>query len=451
MFLFNLKTMTEINFYYCLSRITLNNLKISLMTVNKKQRYTNIMEPQMSSKLTLRDTAFYLASCLQIPTRIFNKDGVLVKKYFDWNISQDPLMTDRKFLTSMLNKGKLCYPFLIKEENIVLYSGTTDTEENTLIVGPFVDVADDITDKVKFHAFKHNSTLTSIIRCSKKQVLSILGLYFTSQTGRMVNIEQETSQQTNTYNLDTDIARQITSVISRQIANSTPHNDASFENRIRDSIASGNKASLIQSLDTPFSGKRGIIGHTPLRAKKNLAIVDITIVSRAAIDAGVNAEIAYIISDGYILSLELLSNAEDIDRLYRKCAFEFCELVKKTKENTTNTSDFLVSKVENYIQKNFQNKITVCDIANYLKLSKDYLMLTYRKRTGHTIMDHLRHVRVAAAKNLLTNTEEDFLEIAIHTGFNSQSHFISCFKKETGKTPKQYRQCSFTSKTLFFR
>ena len=82
----------------------------------------------MSSKLTLRDTAFYLASCLQIPTRIFNKDGVLVKKYFDWNISQDPLMTDRKFLTSMLNRGKLCYPFLIKEENIVLYSGTTDTE-----------------------------------------------------------------------------------------------------------------------------------------------------------------------------------------------------------------------------------------------------------------------------------------------------------------------------------
>ena len=48
-------------------------------------------------------------------------------------------------------------------------------------------------------------------------------------------------------------------------------------------------------------------------------------------------------------------------------------------------------------------------------------------------------VKIKAAKKLLILTQKDMTEIALETGFSTSSHFISCFKKYTGMTPKCFR------------
>ena len=47
---------------------------------------------------------------------------------------------------------------------------------------------------------------------------------------------------------------------------------------------------------------------------------------------------------------------------------------------------------------------------------------------------------IAEAKRLLDYTDYSILDIALHLGFKSQSHFTTTFKKFEGLTPKEYRK-----------
>ena len=57
-----------------------------------------------------------------------------------------------------------------------------------------------------------------------------------------------------------------------------------------------------------------------------------------------------------------------------------------------------------------------------------------------TIGRYIQKEKIARAKNLLVYSDRSILEISEYLCFNSQSHFGKVFKKETGMTPRQYRQ-----------
>ena len=48
--------------------------------------------------------------------------------------------------------------------------------------------------------------------------------------------------------------------------------------------------------------------------------------------------------------------------------------------------------------------------------------------------------RIKRARQLLKESQMPFIDIALQCGFNSQSHLIRHFKKQTGFTPKQYKR-----------
>ena len=201
----------------------------------------------------------------------------------------------------------------------------------------------------------------------------------------------------------------------------------------------GDSSALKSALDTPFVGKRGVIANNNLRSQKNLAIVDITIASRAAIDAGVNAELGYVISDGYILQVEDAKTSQEAEDLYRQCAFEFCSLVKQTKSHF-NTDNKIIKQIADFINKNFYKKIYIKDIAKTLNFSCEYIERMFKDKTGLTIGQYLLNVRLNQAMILLNGSDRHIFEIAALTGFNSQSYFIKAFKDKYKITPKAYRE-----------
>ena len=71
-------------------------------------------------------------------------------------------------------------------------------------------------------------------------------------------------------------------------------------------------------------------------------------------------------------------------------------------------------------------------------LSDDYLSFLFKKNLGVNLSRYIRSQRLQSSKEMLKGNYT-ISDIAYYLGFCSESYFISCFKKEFGKTPKKFR------------
>lgn len=106
-------------------------------------------------------------------------------------------------------------------------------------------------------------------------------------------------------------------------------------------------------------------------------------------------------------------------------------------ENMLQTSE--LRKLINWTQHNFQNKITLEDIANYMGYSKYYFCNKFKSITGTTYQKYLQSVRISHACRLLIN-DTSTTETCYKCGFSNVSYFIKVFKKIQGLSPKQYAE-----------
>lgn len=101
-----------------------------------------------------------------------------------------------------------------------------------------------------------------------------------------------------------------------------------------------------------------------------------------------------------------------------------------------------IYRIMEYVKLNFSRKITLEDIASYVHLSPSHISGMFRKETGQTISAYVSHIRIEKSKSLLRQPGVPIAEIAGLCGFEDQSYFTRVFKKQTGISPKQYRNGS---------
>lgn len=380
-----------------------------------------------------------LIGILNVPVSLYNQDLCLLKHFYDFDEKYDPIACDEELLKAVsaewLNNGKKLY--LKSDGLVVFYAVLVSCDKQLVIVGPLIDSKENLTEHVRFNALKHHAQVRAITRCSKLSVLSALSLIYKAIYRENIEIQDLIGNKKN-FVIENNMRQQVANVLIRSVENTTPHNDSSYELKIRQAVSQGDSKALKAALDTPFVGKRGIIANNQLRSQKNLAIVDITIASRAAIDAGVSTELGYVISDGYILQVEEAKTSQEAEDIYRQCAFEFCSLVKQTK-NSFNTDNKTVKAIADFIHQHFYQKIYIKDIAAPLNLSGEYIERLFKRHTGLTIGQYLLNIRLSQAKILLSGSDRAVFEIASLTGFNSQSYFVKAFKDKYKITPKAYR------------
>ena len=70
---------------------------------------------------------------------------------------------------------------------------------------------------------------------------------------------------------------------------------------------------------------------------------------------------------------------------------------------------------------------------------------TLNEEIGSTFFDYVAHWRIEAAKPRILSSEDSILAIALDVGFNSRSTFYKAFKRETGMTPKAFREANGAS------
>lgn len=99
-----------------------------------------------------------------------------------------------------------------------------------------------------------------------------------------------------------------------------------------------------------------------------------------------------------------------------------------------------VASAVTYISEHFRYPLSLNDLAQHAAVSPFYFTRVFRQETGYTPHQYIINTRIANAKFLLRTTEDSVKDIAIQTGWNSESTFCSAFRKSTGLTPSVYRK-----------
>lgn len=101
--------------------------------------------------------------------------------------------------------------------------------------------------------------------------------------------------------------------------------------------------------------------------------------------------------------------------------------------------DELILEAQNYIEKNYGEKITVDELASHLAISRRNLERRFKKMTYNSIVEYVQRVRIEAAKIVLERGRENVNEAMYKAGYTDIKAFRTVFKKLTGLSPLEYR------------
>lgn len=115
------------------------------------------------------------------------------------------------------------------------------------------------------------------------------------------------------------------------------------------------------------------------------------------------------------------------------------ELTKAVRENGEARVHPLSHQAMSYVSAHLTEQLDGQSVADSLGVSRKTLCTRFKNETGETFASYVRRVRVERARRLLDTTDYDIAQIAYCTGFSSQSHLQTAFKRATGFTPREWR------------
>ena len=231
------------------------------------------------------------------------------------------------------------------------------------------------------------------------------------------------------------------------------HVEYAHEYEFYDNIVTGNTGAVSSVLadpeDTSMYEKPeyGRLSKDRLRNIRYHFVVSTALITRLCVEKGLERELAYTLSDLYICKMDSMSKAEDIISLHNEMMMDFtrkmAELPKK------DIYSMQIVKAMEYICRHRTEHFTTGELADILNINRSYLSTLFKKETGISVSDFIRREKIKAAANMLRFSEYACGDIAEYFGFASQSHFIHCFRREMGVTPKEYRKSFARSQELF--
>lgn len=120
--------------------------------------------------------------------------------------------------------------------------------------------------------------------------------------------------------------------------------------------------------------------------------------------------------------------------------FRFFEKKKMPNENLETGRRNIIGKVMEYIKDNYMHDIRLEELSMMAFLSPTYFSRLFKEHTGLTVSEYTQRIRVEEACRLLTQTDKKVIEIAGEVGYKDIKFFNKVFKRNTGKTPFEFRR-----------
>jgi transcriptional regulator GlxA family with amidase domain len=104
-----------------------------------------------------------------------------------------------------------------------------------------------------------------------------------------------------------------------------------------------------------------------------------------------------------------------------------------------NHADAAVKKVQEYIEKGFNKKISVDILANMVALGRRSFERRFKQATNNTVLEYIHRIKIEAAKRNFESSRKNINEVMSDVGYGDTKAFRAMFKKITGLTPFEYR------------
>ena len=98
-----------------------------------------------------------------------------------------------------------------------------------------------------------------------------------------------------------------------------------------------------------------------------------------------------------------------------------------------------IKKAQDFIEDNFQEKISVDQLADQVAVGRRSFERRFKKATNNTVMEYIQRVKIEAAKRSFERSRKNINEVMFDVGYTDTKAFRTIFKKITGLTPIEYR------------
>ncbi|WP_168735977.1 helix-turn-helix domain-containing protein [Cohnella fermenti] len=330
----------------------------------------------------------------------------------------------------------------------ILYYGKVNslTNDGVFIVGPgyFIPPSSDrLTDIMIGAALSHSNRveftdfLTRIPTTSFENFLNGLCFLNFALNRRMLTVEALLLQGNSLPGVGSGIRSDLEDALFNSEESNDFHDTHQLEQRILAGVREGNIEELADLFENSVRGKAGPLAKDALRQEKNIMIISTTLVTRAAIEGGMDIETAYHLSDLYIQQAEPLSRLDSVSLLRQRMVMDFAERVSLQKYPPGISP--ATAKCIRYIRKRINSPILVRELANDIGINPSYLSRKFYSDMGNHLNDYINRQKINEAKKLLVLTDKTLGEISSYLSFSSQSYFQNLFRKFEDTTPIKYR------------
>lgn len=127
----------------------------------------------------------------------------------------------------------------------------------------------------------------------------------------------------------------------------------------------------------------------------------------------------------------------ELRQQFKKWVLQWLEISEKT---NLDKNGLLILRCQNYLQQHYMDDVSLESVAAMFHFNSSYFSILFKQRTGINFSEYLLDLRIKKAKILLEQSDEKIASISERSGFRTAAYFNKMFKRETGISPKTFRQ-----------
>jgi AraC family transcriptional regulator, melibiose operon regulatory protein len=101
--------------------------------------------------------------------------------------------------------------------------------------------------------------------------------------------------------------------------------------------------------------------------------------------------------------------------------------------------------ITNYLKENYQQNLSLDEIATQFNVTPEYLSRFFIKHTGITVLNYINAIRLEKSHPDLMNSDYPIIKIALDNGFPNEKSYNRVFKSVYQMTPHQYRKQRYST------